>query len=190
MARPRNFDEDRAVEAAMRTFWESGYEATSTADLCASTGLGRSSIYNTFKSKTALFDRALRRYMDEKNAPVLHLMDGDTPVREKMRALLWRVIEQEIEDPPGCLVVNSMVELAPRDPQVARSLRHDQDMRVQTLRSAFQAGQRRGEIAAERDPLGLAHFIIATINGMQVAARGGADRATLEAIATNALSAF
>ncbi|WP_067690562.1 TetR/AcrR family transcriptional regulator [Nocardia jejuensis] len=190
MARPRNFDEDRAVEAAMRTFWASGYEATSTADLCAATGLGRSSIYNTFKSKNALFEKALRRYMDQKNAPVLELMDGDAPVRDKMRALLWRVIDQEIEEPPGCLVVNSMVELAPHDPRVARSLRRDLDVRVETLRSAFEAGRRRKEIAAECDSLGLAHFVIATISGMQVAARGGADRVTLEAIATTALGAF
>ncbi len=174
----------------MRTFWASGYEATSTADLCAATGLGRSSIYNTFKSKNALFEKALRRYMDQKNAPVLELMDGDAPVRDKMRALLWRVIDQEIEEPPGCLVVNSMVELAPHDPRVARSLRRDLDVRVETLRSAFEAGRRRKEIAAECDSLGLAHFVIATISGMQVAARGGADRVTLEAIATTALGAF
>ncbi|MFB8004011.1 TetR/AcrR family transcriptional regulator [Nocardia sp. NPDC056000] len=190
MARPRNFDEDRAVEAAMRTFWASGYEATSTADLCAATGLGRSSIYNTFNSKNALFEKALRRYMDEKNAPVLDLMNDDAPVRDKMRALLWRVIDQQLEEPPGCLVVNSMVELAPHDPQIARSLRRDLDVRVQTLRAAFESGRRRKEIAAERDSLGLAHFMIATISGMQVAARGGADRATLESIATNALNAF
>ncbi|NUS02366.1 MAG: helix-turn-helix transcriptional regulator, partial [Nonomuraea sp.] len=59
MARPRTFEEDRAVEAAMRAFWDAGYEATSTQDLCAATGLGRSSIYNTFAGKRDLFERAL-----------------------------------------------------------------------------------------------------------------------------------
>ncbi|HEY4569169.1 MAG TPA: TetR/AcrR family transcriptional regulator, partial [Kribbella sp.] len=43
----------------MRLFWTSGYEATSTQDLCAATGLGRSSVYNTFTSKKALFQRTL-----------------------------------------------------------------------------------------------------------------------------------
>ena len=64
MARPRKFDEGRALDAAMEAFWAAGYEATSTQDLCDATGLGRSSIYNTFKSKHDLFERALARYME------------------------------------------------------------------------------------------------------------------------------
>ncbi|CAM5616019.1 TetR/AcrR family transcriptional regulator OS=Streptomyces alboniger OX=132473 GN=CP975_28210 PE=4 SV=1 [Streptomyces alboniger] len=67
MARPRTFDEERALDAAMHAFWVKGYEATSTQDLCEATGLGRSSIYNTFSSKHALFRRALARYMDAMN---------------------------------------------------------------------------------------------------------------------------
>src|SRR5690606_8821359 len=63
MARPRTFEEEQALEAAMRAFWRRGYEATSTQDLCAATGLGRSSVYNAFDSKRELFTRALRRYM-------------------------------------------------------------------------------------------------------------------------------
>jgi AcrR family transcriptional regulator len=70
MPRPRTFDEDRAIDAAMRLFWTSGYEATSTQDLCEATGLGRSSIYNTFTSKRDLFDRALRRYTESFTAVI------------------------------------------------------------------------------------------------------------------------
>ncbi|MFI7698819.1 TetR/AcrR family transcriptional regulator [Nonomuraea sp. NPDC049480] len=190
MARPRKFEEDRAVEAAMRAFWEAGYEATSTQDLCAATGLGRSSIYNTFASKRDLFRKALRRYMDERNAVLAELMDGDLPAKEKVRTVLWWAVEPEPDDPIGCLVVNSTIELAPRDPEIAELLRRDNDLRLRLMRSAIEAGRARGEIGADKDPSSLARFVVATVSGLRVMGRGGADRAALESVARTALDAF
>jgi TetR/AcrR family transcriptional repressor of nem operon len=190
MARPRKFEEDRAVEAAMRAFWAAGYEGTSTQDLCEATGLGRSSIYNTFTGKHDLYERALRRYQDERTGALIELMDADLPVREKVRTVLWQAVDPDPGDPAGCLVVNALVELGPHDTEIARRLRRDGDRRVEALRAAFERGRARGEIDAGKDPLALAHFVVATVSGMRVAARGGAGRAALEAIATTALDAF
>lgn len=176
------------MDAAMRAFWSAGYEGTSTQDLCDATGLGRSSIYNTFTSKHELFERALRRYMTTKNASIFEVLDGDLPARTKIRTLLRQTIDAPADDPIGCLVVNTTVELASRDPDVATTLRVDQERRLDALTSAIRAGQRSGEIDASKDARTLAHFVITTISGMRVAARGGADKNTLEAIATTALS--
>ncbi|MFI0451078.1 TetR/AcrR family transcriptional regulator [Actinomadura sp. 6N118] len=190
MARPRQFDEERAVDAAMRAFWTAGYEGTSTQDLCEATGLGRSSIYNTFKSKHDLFERALRRYMDGKNAAIFELLEGDTPAKDKVWALLWQVIEAPADDPIGCLVVNSTVELGPHDPAVVAVLRRDLERRLDALTATIEDGQRRGEIGTGKDARELAHFVNATISGLQVAIRGGAGRSALEGIARTALSAL
>ncbi|WP_159850678.1 TetR/AcrR family transcriptional regulator [Nocardia sp. CY41] len=190
MPRPRSFDEDRAVDAAMHAFWRAGYEATSTEDLCAATGLGRSSIYNTFTSKRDLFGRALRRYMTTKNAATFDLLDSPAEVRAKIHALLWQIVDASDEDPLGCLVVNSMIELAPRDPELAAVLAADHERRLAALTDVFDSARRAGEIAPDKDSRALAHFVIATISGMRVAARGGADRETLAAIATTALDAL
>lgn len=75
MARPRTFDEGRALDAAMHAFWANGYEATSTQDLCEATGLGRSSIYNTFSSKHDLFKRSLARYIELMTVPQIELLE-------------------------------------------------------------------------------------------------------------------
>ncbi|MFC6878352.1 MULTISPECIES: TetR/AcrR family transcriptional regulator [Actinomadura] len=190
MARPRTFEEERAVEAAMRTFWASGYEATSTEELCRATGLGRSSIYNAFKSKHDLFEKALRRYMDEMTGDVVAILESDLPVRERVRAVLRRAVDTEAGDLPGCLVVNAMVELAPRDARVAAMLERDYAVRRDALEAAIESGRRAGEIAADRDAAGLAHFVIATVSGMRVAARAGADRRALEGIAASAMNAL
>ncbi|WKK26150.1 TetR/AcrR family transcriptional regulator [Streptomyces olivoreticuli] len=193
MARPRMFDEERAVDAALQAFWTAGYEATSTQDLCDATGLGRSSIYNTFKSKHDLFRRVLLRYMDSKAEFQQALFDGGLPVREKLRTLLEVVVEEECGPPGdrrGCLVVNTAVELAGRDAEVARDLERDYRRRLELLTGAIAEGQRAGDIDAGKDARALAHFVIAAIGGMRVSARAGVGRSALEGVAHATLAAI
>ncbi|KOV96352.1 TetR/AcrR family transcriptional regulator [Streptomyces sp. NRRL B-3648] len=196
MARPRTFDEERALDAAMRTFWEKGYEATSTRDLCAATGLGRSSIYNTFKSKHDLFQRALHRYMTAMNAAQFAVLEDPGPSGgDRIRALFALVLDGDAQNRPGgrslgCLSVNTTVELAGRDAAAAGMLERDTARRLAALRAAVEAGRRDGSITSARDTGDLARFLNATIAGLRVSAQGGADRAALEAIAEVALDAL
>ncbi|MBC3982258.1 TetR/AcrR family transcriptional regulator [Streptomyces sp. AC536] len=196
MARPRTFDEERALDAAVWAFWVKGYEATSTQDLCSATGLGRSSIYNTFSSKHELFTRALARYMDVMTAgQVAVLEQAERPVMERLRALFDVVIDGEFERrvegrSVGCLTVNTTVEIAGRDPEVAALLARDLERRLASFRGVIEAGQRAGEISTARDADSLARFINAVIGGMRVSAQGGADRAVLESVADTALVAL
>jgi AcrR family transcriptional regulator len=196
MARPRLFNEERALEAAMRTFWANGYEATSTQDLCEATGLGRSSIYNTFSSKHDLFMRALSRYINTTTATQLAILeDPALPELERIRALLATIVDTELENRRdgrsfGCLTVNSTVELAGRDPEAAKVLDRDNDRRLASMRAVIAAGQRDGGITSTRDADSLARFVNAVIGGMRIAGQGGADRAVLESIAATALDAL
>jgi TetR/AcrR family transcriptional repressor of nem operon len=188
MARPRTFDEDAATDAAMRAFWANGYEGTSTQDLCAATGLGRSSIYNTFAGKHELFERSLARYIDRKTGSTLELLADELPTVEKIRTMLDGAVNPPADEPAGCLVVNSLIELAPHDPVVAEQLRVDEEIRLNALTTAIRAGQRDGDIAADKDARSLAQFVVATICGIRVLARGGTDRAALGAVAATALT--
>jgi TetR/AcrR family transcriptional repressor of nem operon len=196
MARPRTFDEDHAVDAAMRTFWANGYEATTTRELCDATGLGRSSIYNTFTSKHELFKRALVRYIETMTATQLAILDDQQrPAVERIHALFATIIEGELENRRdgrslGCLTVNTTVELAGRDPEAAGMLERDLERRLVALRAVVAAGQRDGDIASGRDPGALARYLNTVIGGMRVAGQGGADRAALESIAATTLDAL
>ncbi|WP_242901017.1 TetR/AcrR family transcriptional regulator [Actinomadura terrae] len=190
MARPRAFEEGRALDAAMRAFWTAGYEGTSTRDLCEATGLGRSSVYNTFSSKHDLFVRALAHYMDERTGRLLDLLDEDGSAKEKLRTLLLQTADLETGDPVGCLVVNAMVEMVPRDPVIAAMVERDQRRRLEALRATIEAGMRAGEIDAGRDATALAHYIVTVVSGMRVAASGGAGHDTLAGIAETAMTAL
>ncbi|MWA09373.1 TetR/AcrR family transcriptional regulator [Streptomyces sp. BA2] len=193
MARPRTFDEERALDAAMRAFWVNGYEATSTQDLCEATGLGRSSIYNTFSSKHELFQRALARYMDSMTSVQVEILeDEERPPMERLRALFTRVLDSEFEcredgHSIGCLTVNTTVELAGRDPEAAEMLARDLAVRLAAISAVIRTGQSGGDITSTRDAGDLARFLNAVIGGMRIAAQGGADRAALTTIADTAL---
>ncbi|MFE6158050.1 TetR/AcrR family transcriptional regulator [Streptomyces sp. NPDC056486] len=196
MARPRTFDEERALDAAMRAFWANGYEATSTQDLCDATGLGRSSIYNTFSSKHELFQRALARYIDSMTSVQVEILeDAGRPPMERIRALFTRTVDSEFEcredgHSIGCLTVNTTVELAGRDPEAAEMLARDLAARLTAISAVIRAGQSGGDITSTRDANDLARFLNAIIGGMRISAQGGADRATLTAIAETAMDAL
>ncbi|MCF1599592.1 TetR/AcrR family transcriptional regulator [Streptomyces muensis] len=196
MARPRMFDEERALDAAMRTFWEKGYEATSTQDLCEATGLGRSSIYNTFKSKHDLFERALAYYIDTMTTAQLAVLeDPRHRAADRIRALFAMVVDGETEHRAGgrslgCLTVNTTVELAARDSRAAAILERDTARRLTVLRAVIDEGRRDGSITSQRDAEALARFINAAIGGMRISSQGGADRTTLESIAEVTLDAL
>lgn len=188
MARPRQFDEERALDAAMRLFWAKGYAATSTEDLCEATGLKRSSLYNTFTGKHHLFVLALNRYTAARTGALLATLDEPGPVRDKLREILRAAVEEELADADGCLVVNSIMELARTDREVARLLAADTDRRLSALRTAIATGQRAGELSDERAPAELAHFIVATVGSLRVSARSGSGREALESIMEISLS--
>ncbi|MFI1382825.1 TetR/AcrR family transcriptional regulator [Embleya sp. NPDC020886] len=193
MARPRKFDEDEAVQAALEAFWVAGYEATSTQDLCDATGLGRSSIYNTFAGKHELFLRALRSYIEHMTSLQVANLESDRPVHDKIRALLSVIVAEESDetgDRRGCLVVNTAIELAGRDPEVALLLKRDYARRHAAIKAAIDNGRLAGEVDRDKDAGALAHAVIGTVSGIRLAARSGVDRAGLEAIANTTLGAL
>lgn len=185
MPRVKEFDPDRALDAAMRVFWEKGYQGTSAQDLCDGTGLGRSSIYATFSSKRDLFTGALRRYdalMAERQDALL--ADTDLPLRERLRAVLATVVDDELGDGPrGCFAVNAAVEFGGRDAEVTALVEHTFARLRQALRTAIEAGRAAGEVDAGADAAVLADYVHTAMNGLRVMARTVRDRRRLMAVA-------
>lgn len=115
--RPREFDEAKALEAALQVFWQKGYEAASLEDLTKAMGVSRSSFYGAFGSKQKLFQRALAHYSRNglKNLQeVAGTADGD-PVGAMLQAL-----SNPQAGSRGCMLINCVTELAPNDAEVAR----------------------------------------------------------------------
>ncbi|WP_410669964.1 TetR/AcrR family transcriptional regulator [Amycolatopsis sp. cmx-4-68] len=190
MARPREFDETAAVESAMHAFWDRGYEATSTQDLCAATGLGRSSVYNTFTSKKALFQRTLTHYSAQGLAGRKALLDGPGPTAERIAAMFGAVIDEELEHGRrGCLVVNTLAELGVPDDEIGAALRNDTEKQLALLGACAREGVLDGSLPAGRDPADVAEFLLSTISGLRLMSRRGASREAMHAVVGLTLAA-
>ena len=115
--RPRGFDAQAALEAAVAHFWERGYADTSLDDLVIAMGIGRSSFYALFGSKHAVMMAALSLY----NSRLQERLAAAAATEPDPRVAVLRVLELvACTQKPiyGCLFVNSVSELAPRDAEV------------------------------------------------------------------------
>jgi TetR/AcrR family transcriptional repressor of nem operon len=117
MARPREFDESRALEAATLCFWQHGYEATSLRDLTAAMGLTSPSLYNSFGDKQQLFERALEHYLDRTTRDRLRRLEEMLAPRQALEQFFAEIIGHSVKDRQrkGCFLVNSALEIAPHD---------------------------------------------------------------------------
>lgn len=190
MARPREFDETTAVESAMHAFWDHGYEATSTQDLCEATGLGRSSVYNTFTSKRALFRRSLEHYSAQGLTGRKAVLEGPGTATERIAAMFGELIEEELaHGRRGCLVVNTLAELGTPGDEVGEALRRDTEHQLALLTECAREGALDGSLQPGRDPADVAEFLLSTISGLRLMSRRGASGEAMHAVADLALAA-
>ncbi|WJY35527.1 helix-turn-helix domain-containing protein [Streptomyces sp. P9-2B-1] len=104
MGRPRAFDEDEAVRAAVGLFGGRAYDGVSVDDLVAHLGVHRNSLYKTFGSKRGLYLVALRRHIADDVRPLLDALaeatDAATALRLVTSADLGLLILAAIERSP------------------------------------------------------------------------------------------
>jgi len=189
MARPREFDETVVIDKAMQQFWSHGYEATSVDDLCAVTGLNRSSLYRAFGSKRELLDIALTNYEQNSLRRIAQLFEQH-PIRDAVRLFLLGLFNDKSGKTNhwGCLIGNCAGELAKRDPKARDRLRLSMYRIEEILRIALTRAQDNGELAARIDPQSLAQFLMTQAQGMRLVAKTRPPRGVLENIVTTTLS--
>ncbi|WP_229053339.1 TetR/AcrR family transcriptional regulator [Aeromicrobium sp. Leaf350] len=178
MARPRSFDADTALAAAVDDFWDSGYGATSTDELCRSTGLSRSSLYNAFGSKRDLYLQAILRYAAEKQGQRADLLATDLDGRALLRVVLTTVLDEQWgdDDRRTCLMINACVEVGSSDEEVRRALADNADDFRRMIADVVRRGQLDGSLTDRATADQLAAVLHAAVDGLQVRSRIDRDR--------------
>ncbi len=185
MARPREFDADAVVEKAMQAFWARGYRATSIDDVCALTGLSRSSLYAAYGGKRALLHRSLERYEAQTLMRIDAALSGDVPIRKAISGFIDGLIDRIVAGPgrAGCFIGNCATELAAQDRATAARVRQSLARIEAAFQDALARAQARGEIAGDADVASLARFLVSGIQGLRLVGKANPDRAVLTDIA-------
>lgn len=132
--RPRQFNREEAITAAMMLFWEYGFDSTSLAELKkAMGGISSASFYAAFESKDALFEEVLARYLATFGQVSAHLTNSALAPRTAIELTLRSSAQMQTGEthPLGCLVVQSASTCSPGNAHIAPPY-----MRTQTNRPA------------------------------------------------------
>lgn len=182
--RPREFDIDRALEAATQQFWYVGYEATSLHDLLKTMNLSRSSLYQTFGNKHKLFVRCLDHYQQSMVDKLSQQLSSSASVKQFMSDFLEGVLSEakNSEGRKGCLLVNTANELSQRDTDIAKAVADGTGNVAKVFYQAIELGKQQKEISTETSTEDLVSYLIASISGLRTMIKAGAEIGTLKPV--------
>ena len=189
MGRPRTFDVDKALDAALCVFWRKGYEGASYADLTEAAGVERPALYAAFGNKEALFRRALARY-DARYLGYVPAALALPTAREVAAHILHGAVDLNTRyaDHAGCLFINGVMAGSDEAEPVRQALIEARAAGEAAICRRFEQAKAEGDLGPEAQPEALAAFLMAVLHGIGVQAKAGFSREKLEAVATQALS--
>jgi len=190
MARPREFNEATALEAAIECFWHRGYAATSVRDLADKMGISAPSLYNAYGDKHALFARALEHYLDRSTRARIKRLEDSLPPKQAIRRFIEEIIERSVNDRArrGCFLINSALEVAPHDKELGALIAERLAEIEAFFRRSIKAAQADGAVPRNRVAKDLARLLLGVLLGIRVLARSKPERALLEGVARPAFA--
>lgn len=168
LGRPASFVREEAVDAAMHLFWKKGFLAVSAKDLADAMGIQRSSFYNSFGTREAVFMEALRRYAAQApDAPLDAVAPGQlvVPVLVSTFREICRVRAADAEA-RGCLVCNGIAELVGLEESVGPVLEEALRHRIVGIQRLLHQAVQQREVVPFVDELAAARALVAFLIGL------------------------
>jgi AcrR family transcriptional regulator len=192
IGRPREFDTDQALEAAMHKFWSKGYEATSLQDLLEVMNLSKSSFYETFGSKHQLFEQCLTRYVESLVKHMKEDLRRTKTGRKYIEGLFYALTDETstTREKCGCMMVNTTNELAHRDTIIGKLITNGTASLMGVFLDAVKRAQQEGGLPKNKNPEMLANYFVSSLMGLKTMVKGGADAKTVKDIIGVVLAAL
>ena len=191
MARPKEFDEKKALHKAIRLFSQQGFAATSTEELMRVMDVGRQSMYDTFGDKRSLFLKALEMYVVESVRSMNEELEKPGSALSAIQKALVTFAEREdLASTEGCMGLNAISEFGQRDADVTRITSSAGRMQRKTLMQVLTRARKQGQLGSDADLDSMADFFESTLAGIRMAAKAGKSRQALRNIAAFAGRAY
>ncbi|MEU9002476.1 hypothetical protein, partial [Streptomyces sp. NPDC048551] len=149
------------------------------------------SIYSVFPGgKRALFVKSLERYSKLVVPQKLGELDAPGASVAEIRGYFDGLVRDLLspEGRQGCLLVNTAIEKAAEDDEVAAVVRGHLARLERCMTGALETALRRAEVRPDADPVGAARLLVATAQGLMVVGKANPDEAVLRAIVDNAFA--
>ena len=181
--RPRGFDVDSALTTAQTLFHQRGFDGVGVAELSQMMGITAPSLYAAFGSKRQLFERVLRKYVEEEGSRLYAVFAEAEPIEVAIAHLFDRASESYSADASrlGCLVLDGT--------------RNCNDAQACALSAKFRQAARQmicDRIAQDlpEQAAALANYVLTILMGLSAAARDGLSQSELRAIGEIAAAGF
>jgi TetR/AcrR family transcriptional repressor of nem operon len=191
MARPKEFDQEKALQGAIGVFSQKGFAAASTDDLMRAMSIARQSMYDTFGDKRALYLRALEAYVLNSVQTIRVELQAKGSALAAIRNTIIKFSERtDLSGTDGCMGVNAICEFGQRDEEISLIIHRAAKSQRHALMEVLIRARDEGEIAVESDLESLANFFDSTLAGLRVASKAGKPRSALKGIALIASTCF
>lgn len=191
VGRPRSFDKEQALDAAMHVFWTYGYEGASLTALTEAMGINRPSLYATFGDKKSLFSKILDRYTEGPISYVVNALAQPT-ARAFAEDLLMGAADSATgaDTPHSCLFLQSVSTPDPEADSIQQEVIRRRNIGNKLILQRLTRAKREGDLPADCNPADLGRLIISVMRGLAVLAADGASRAELHRVVHTALSVW
>jgi TetR/AcrR family transcriptional repressor of nem operon len=192
LGRPKTFNHDHALNAAMSLFWDKGYEGSSLAELLAVMEVSRSTLYQSFGAKDVVFQQCLDRYTQGLLEALYDALAAAPSGRSFLVELLSSVASTAgtAQGKRSCLIVNSVGEFGTGVEVPGERLQKALDAVTELLVAAVLRAQQEGEIDVSESPVELAAYFHVAVSGLRTMIKAGASPESIESTVRRLLKAF
>jgi AcrR family transcriptional regulator len=189
--RPRGFDREIALRAAMLLFWKQGFDGTSYTDLTKATGMSKPTIYATFGDKVELFRKAMIFYAEQATTLYQEALEQPT-AREAVEACLRlaRGLNDTTDEPKVCFLVQGALTGSADTQELRAELGALQRQATQLLQKRLEQGKRKGELPSKANTKVMAEYYTSVVTGLSVQASNGAATRDLHQVIEMAMASW